>query len=289
MGVQNGDVVVRFEDVSHRFGARTVLDRVHFEVRRGDVYGLLGLNGAGKTTTLRLLLRLIARQSGQIRVLGRPLEAHWLELAGHMGATIEAPAFYPQLDGLTNLQLLRDLGGGGGRDPQTVLALVGLAEAARQQTRRYSQGMLQRLYIAQALLGSPELLVLDEPTSNLDPEGILDVRRLIQRLSRDEGVSVILSSHQLSEVEDVCNRVAILHEGRCMVETDVDALFHAEECWVEIETDRPEPARTLIAALPWCREALLEGRSLRGAWSRRDSPSRPWRRSGRGSRTSSIR
>jgi ABC-type multidrug transport system ATPase subunit len=260
----DGAVAV-FEGVSHRFGEREVLRDLHLHVRRGDVYGLLGLNGAGKTTTLRLLLRLLRRQSGRIALFGTPVEQDWIGLAGRIGATIEAPAFYPHLDARTNLRLLHDLGSRtGGRDPQRTLDLVGLSAAAGVATRKFSQGMLQRLSIAQALLGAPELVVLDEPTSNLDPQGIVDVRELIQRLVREDGATVILSSHQLSEVEGLCNRVAVLHGGRCVAETEVEALFKGEDCWVELESDRPDEALALLSRIPWCSEpGLTPRKSLR--------------------------
>jgi ABC-type multidrug transport system ATPase subunit len=246
------DAVALFEGVSHRFGERVALAGVSLSVRRGDVYGLLGLNGAGKTTSLRLLLQLLRRQSGRIELFGELAERGGPALLGRLGAMIEAPAFYPQLDGHTNLALLHELAGGAGRGPLEALELVGLREAGGTPASRYSQGMLQRLYLAQALLGRPELLVLDEPTSNLDPQGILDVRRLVLQLAREHGTSVILSSHQLSEVEDLCNRVAILHRGRCLVQSELTELLRGEECWVELEIDRPALALELLARIPWC-------------------------------------
>ena len=252
------------DGVSHSFGDFAALRDVRLTVRQGDVYGLLGLNGAGKTTSLRILLRLLRPDAGRIEVFGKPLDAHWLQIAGRIGAMIEAPAFYSHLDGLTNLRLLYDLAGAPpGRGPEDVLAAVGLSEAARVRARNYSQGMLQRLYIGQALLGAPDLLVLDEPTSNLDPRGILEVRQLIQKLCREEGRTVILSSHQLSEVEGLCNRVAILHRGRCLAETHVHELFGAEERWLEIELDRPEKALEWLRALPWCSEVERRGGRVR--------------------------
>ena len=254
------EIVARLESVSHRFGDFEALEGVDITVRRGDVYGLLGLNGAGKTTTLRILLRLLRSQSGTIELFGRP-QSEWLETADRVGATIEAPAVYPHLDGLTNLSLLRDLASGrGGCTPERALEQVGLADAARVLARKYSQGMLQRLYIAQALLGEPDLLVLDEPTSNLDPLGIVEVRQLIRRLNRDRGVTVILSSHQLPEVEEVCNRVCILHKGRRLVEAPVNELFEADESRLEIEVDRPAAALELLEGLDWAKgPALLDG------------------------------
>jgi ABC-type multidrug transport system ATPase subunit len=252
------------DGVSQSFGDFHALRDVCLTVRQGDVYGLLGLNGAGKTTSLRILLRLLRPTAGRIEVFGKPLDAHWLEIAGRIGAMIEAPAFYPHLDGLTNLHLLYGLAGSPpGRGPDEVLAAVGLTAAARVRTRAYSQGMLQRLYLAQALLGAPDLLVLDEPTSNLDPRGILEVRQLIQKLCREEGRTVILSSHQLAEVEGLCNRVAILHRGRRLAETHVAHLFGADERWLEIELDRPEKALECLRRLPWCSEVEQREGKLR--------------------------
>jgi ABC-2 type transport system ATP-binding protein len=257
-----GAPIAVLEGVSQRFGAFAALEDVHLTVCQGDVYGLLGLNGAGKTTSLRILLRLLHPTAGRVELFGQPIEQAWLEIVARIGAMIEAPAFYPHLDGRTNLSLLYDLAGAPtGRDPDAALAAVGLSDAAGVRARNYSQGMLQRLYLAQALLGSPQLLVLDEPTSNLDPRGILDVRQLIQKLCREEGRTVILSSHQLSEVEGLCNRVGILHKGRRLIETEVVQLFGAEERWLEIELDRPEKALEQLRTLPWCSDAeLRDGR-----------------------------
>jgi len=256
------EAVATLEGVTQRFGAFEALHDVHLRVRRGDVYGLLGLNGAGKTTALRALLKFLKPQSGRVSLFGLDVTSHWLEVAGRIGATIEAPAFYPNLDGLTNLRLLYRLAGSPpGRTPEAALELVGLAHTGGVRSRSYSQGMLQRLYIAQALLGAPELLVLDEPTSNLDPRGILEVRKLITRLRDQEGLTVILSSHQLSEVEDVCNRVAILHHGRRLEEAPVEALFGSEQRWLELELELPEKGLERVSRLEWCElPSIVEGR-----------------------------
>jgi ABC-type multidrug transport system ATPase subunit len=262
--------VAAFRRVERAFGELHALRGVDLTIRRGDIYGLLGLNGAGKTTALRILLGMLRADAGSVelfgrRVFGRPpagagdaagasaAGGSWLEAAPRIGAMIEAPAFYPHLDGLTNLRLLYDLAGApAGREPEEALRLVGLGEAGRARAGRYSQGMLQRLYLAQALLGRPELLVLDEPTSNLDPRGILEVRTLVQRLNRDEGLTVILSSHQLFEVEELCNRVAILHRGQRLLESTVEECFGAEQRWIEIEINAPERALERVRELPWC-------------------------------------
>lgn len=249
--------VVSIDALSHRFGRFEALRNVSLTVGRGDVYGLLGLNGAGKTTILRLILGLLRLQSGRIEILGRPMPGARLAVSSRIGAMIEGPAFYPHLTGLKNLTLLAGLGGVAASDvgPAQALETVGLSEAARVRVSKYSMGMLQRLYIAQALLGSPDLIILDEPTSNLDPKGIMDVRELILRLNRESGVTVILSSHQLIEVEDVCDRVAILHRGARIAESEVADLFRSELCQFHIEVDRPEDALNTMRNIDWCEAA----------------------------------
>ncbi len=262
--VPDSDVVASLEGVTRCFGDFRALSGVDLCIRQGDVYGLLGLNGAGKTTALRVLLRYLRPDSGVARVMGRDVQSDWIRVAPLLGATIEAPAFYPHLDGATNLRLLHELAGSpAGRSPEQAMELVGLDRRPGIRVRSYSQGMLQRLYIGQALLGAPKLLVLDEPTSNLDPRGILEVRNLIRRLRDEEGITVVLSSHQLSEVEDICNRVAILHRGRRLEEADVDALFGADQRWLEIEVAQPDKAFERVRLLDWCQEPELRDGRLR--------------------------
>jgi ABC-2 type transport system ATP-binding protein len=264
--------VAAFRRVERAFGGLRALRGVDLTVRRGDIYGLLGLNGAGKTTALRILLGMLRADAGEIELFGRRVFGDrttggaraWLAVAPRIGAMIEAPAFYPHLDGGTNLALLYDLAGAPpGRGPEEALRLVGLGEVGSARTQRYSQGMLQRLYLAQALLGRPELLVLDEPTSNLDPRGILEVRTLVQRLSREEGLTVILSSHQLFEVEELCNRVAILHRGQRLLESTVEECFGADQRWIEIEISAPDRALERVRTLPWCEAAEVAHERLR--------------------------
>lgn len=265
--------IVAVEGLSHRYGALSALDGLTLTIERGDVYGLLGLNGAGKTTTIRILLGLLRPTSGVVTLFGRRLGEDRLSICGRIGAIVESPAFYPHLTGRTNLELLYRLAGRGSsareepngawRDPEEVLGLVGLTEAADRPARKYSAGMLQRLYLAQALLCRPELLILDEPTSNLDPKGIMEVRDLIRRLNQEEGVTVLLSSHQLSEAEGLCNRVMILHRGRKVVESDLKDLLADDQCRVEITSDSPERTIDFLREVDWCSEVkLIEGRAV---------------------------
>lgn len=248
------EAVVRIDGLRKRFGAFEALRGVSMTIRKGDIYGLLGLNGAGKTTTLRVLLGLLGRDSGEVEIFGADRDKNGPAAAERIGAMIESPAFYPNLSGRANLDLLYRLGPGARRPgvaPAEALELTGLAEAANVKIRKYSMGMRQRFYLAQALLSSPDLLVLDEPTSNLDPRGILEVRRLIQRLNQERGLTILFSSHQLNEVAGVCNRVGIINRGRMLLESDVQSLFQSDMSRVEIETPDAERAAETLRGLAW--------------------------------------
>jgi len=188
-------------------------------VERGDIYGFLGPNGAGKSTTLRMLLGLVRPTSGVIKFPVRASTWEYLRARSRVGAIIETPAFYENFSGRRNLQLLASLSGGVQKKRvEEVLEIVDLRERARDPVKVYSYGMRQRLGIAQALLPTPELIILDEPTNGLDPQGIQQTRDLIRRLRDEFKLTVLLSSHLLTEIEQLCNRVGIIHEGRLLYE-----------------------------------------------------------------------
>ena len=222
-------MTLQLQNVSHRYGSHAALDNVSLHVRPGDCYGFLGHNGAGKTTAMRIALGLIRPSAGRVLVDGFDAAKHPVEARARLGGLIEAPGFHGSLSGLRNLQLLARLQGLGRQEAaaeaERVLEVVGLLHAATRPAAAYSQGMRQRLGIAQALLGRPPVVLLDEPTNGLDPEGIEDMRRMLRRLTRDEGTTVLLSSHQLHELSGLCNRVAILREGRLLVEEETDRLL----------------------------------------------------------------
>jgi ABC-2 type transport system ATP-binding protein len=225
------DVLVRTIELSKAYGQRLAVNGVHLEVRRGDVFGLLGPNGSGKTTTLRMLLGLVWPTSGQIELFGHDvnLPGRRKEALQRVGAIVEQPSFYPFLSGRENLGGIATFAGLPPGDAtnariQTVLEQVSLAERASDSYRKYSLGMKQRLGIAAALLTDPELVLLDEPTNGLDPAGMVEVRALIGELAR-RGTTVLLSSHLLHEVQQVCTRVAILKEGVLLAHGHVDELL----------------------------------------------------------------
>ena len=218
------DVALQTEKLTKRFGARTAVDRLTIRVERGDIYGFLGPNGAGKSTTLRMLLGLVRPTSGLIKF---PVASSWeyLRARSRVGAIIETPAFYENFSARRNLQLFASLSGGVSKHRvEEVLEIVDLRERAGDPVKVYSYGMRQRLGIAQALLPTPQLIILDEPTNGLDPQGIHETRKLIRRLRDEFKLTVLLSSHLLTEIEQLCNRVGIIHEGRLLYEGGPEAL-----------------------------------------------------------------
>lgn len=219
------DVALQTENLTKRFRTRTAVDRLTIRVERGDIYGFLGPNGAGKSTTLRMLLGLVRPTSGVIKFPVKASSWEYLRARSRVGAIIESPAFYENFSGRRNLQLLASLSGGVDRKRvDQVLEIVGLRDRARDPVKVYSYGMRQRLGIAQALLPTPELIILDEPTNGLDPQGIHETRELIRRLRDEFKLTVMLSSHLLTEIEQLCNRVGIIHEGRLLYEGGPEAL-----------------------------------------------------------------
>jgi ABC-type multidrug transport system ATPase subunit len=213
--------VVQTQDLTKRYGARVAVDRVSMTVERGEVYGFLGPNGAGKTTTLRMMLGLIRPTSGTATVLGRP--AGTSEAIGRVGALVEGPGFYPFLTGRDNLRVMARYRGLADSVVEEALERVDLVGRGDDKFKAYSLGMKQRLGVASALMGDPELIVLDEPTNGLDPAGMADMRRLIVDLTRG-GQTVLLSSHLLDEVQEICDRVGVISHGVLLRESTVKDL-----------------------------------------------------------------
>jgi ABC-type multidrug transport system ATPase subunit len=212
------DLVLETKDLTKRYGDRLAVDSVSMTVRPGEVYGFLGPNGAGKTTTLRMSLGLVHPTSGSATVLGRP--AGDPTAIARVGALIEGPGFYPYLSGRANLQVMARYRGLPDSTVDRALERVELGDRGRDRFKAYSLGMKQRLGVAAALMGDPELIVLDEPTNGLDPGGMADMRALIVDLARS-GQTVLLSSHLLAEVEEICDRVGVISRGRLLEESTV--------------------------------------------------------------------
>lgn len=216
------------QDLHFGYGSRSTVRGVSLRVDAGDCYGFLGHNGAGKTTVMRLALGLLQPTSGRVEVFGADARARRREANGLIGALIERPGFHLHLSARHNLRALARLQGiarpAAGAEVERVIEAVGLTAAVDRRVGTFSMGMRQRLGVAQAMLGQPRLLLLDEPTNGLDPEGIADLRDLLQHLTRNEGVAVLLSSHQLAELEGLCTRVGVLREGEMIAEGDLESL-----------------------------------------------------------------
>jgi ABC-2 type transport system ATP-binding protein len=243
------DVVLRTRGLTKRFGDLVAVDNLDLEVRRGEVLGFLGPNGSGKSTTVGMVLGLIKPTSGAVDRLGIPLR--------RIGAIIESPAFYPFLSGRDNLRALAvAVDGAGEGEIETLLDLVGLAGAGHRKYQTYSLGMKQRLGIASTLLCDPELVILDEPTNGLDPAGQQEIRALIPRLA-EEGRSVLLASHLLHEVEQVCDRVAILRRGKLLAQGLVSDLTQ-QQAYLEIGVDNLQAASEVIGRLECVRDVHIE-------------------------------
>lgn len=252
------DTVLRTIALTKRYKDRLAVDHLDIEVRRGDVFGFLGPNGAGKSTTIRMILHLVFPSSGDVEIFGTSLKKAGHEALAKVGAVVEKPAFYSHLSALRNLEIL-----GGLQRPVTrrrimeQLELVGLADRAMDPVRAYSHGMNQRLGLALILLNEPELVILDEPTTGLDPQGMKEVRELIRGLARDRGVTIFLSSHLLYEVELIANRMAVIHEGKLRAGGSVQDLLKKGQSSVLVKTDRPEEALRHLKGIEAYRSAYL--------------------------------
>jgi ABC-2 type transport system ATP-binding protein len=247
------DLAVESESLSKRFGRQVAVDTVDLAVPRGSVYGFLGPNGSGKTTTIRMLLGLIRPTAGTHHLLGEPMPDFSARVLPRVGALVEGPAFHPYLSGRDNL--MRVDAADRTAEPSTARARiaaaldrVGLSAAAGKRYRSYSLGMKQRLAIAAALLMPRELLVLDEPTNGLDPQGTREVRSLVGTLAA-EGATVLLSTHLLAEVEQVCTHVGVMHRGRLVAQEPLAQLRAGAAPRARVLTDQPSGAAPVLAAL----------------------------------------
>jgi ABC-2 type transport system ATP-binding protein len=234
------------DGLTKRYGDRVAVDGLTAEIPQGAIAGFIGPNGAGKTTTMAMLLGLVAPTAGDGRVLGEPLRAP-ARFLHRVGALLEGPALWPGLTGRENLRVLAELGRHDERRVEEVLALVGLADRADDRFGRYSLGMKQRLGVAAALLGDPELLILDEPTNGLDPAGIREMRRLIGAIA-GQSRTVLISSHILSELEHVCDWLMVIDEGR-LVYTGAVAGFVTRSTQVTLVPLRPDDVSALAAVV----------------------------------------
>ena len=250
---------IRTRGLTRRFPGGHGVQDLDLEVPAGCVYGFLGPNGAGKTTTIRLLLGLLRAQRGSIELHGLPLDPGHRGALARVGAMVESPALYPHLSGRDNLEVTRRLLGAPRERIDQALAATTMTVHVGRRVREYSLGMRQRLAIALALLNQPRLLVLDEPANGLDPAGILDMRRLLRSLAADHGITVFVSSHQLSEVEQVASHVGVLHAGRLRFQGSLAELRARARPRLQLRCDDQARARELLASAGESVEAAGEG------------------------------
>jgi ABC-type multidrug transport system ATPase subunit len=224
------EFILTTDSLTKRYGSRTVVDGLTLSVERGDIFGFLGQNGAGKSTMIRMALGLVRPTCGRVLLFGHDMARHPLRALGRVGAIVEAPAFYENFSGYANLSLFAAMSGGAKKQRiDQTLELVGLLSRGRDLVRTYSHGMRQRLGIAQALLPHPEFIILDEPTDGLDPQGIQEIRLLLPRLRDELGLTIMLSSHLLFEVERICNRIAIIEKGRLLYQGALESLVASQQ------------------------------------------------------------
>jgi ABC-2 type transport system ATP-binding protein len=239
--------ILQTRQLGKRYGKRWAVKNLNLQVHRGDVFGFLGPNGAGKSTTIRMILSLIKPTIGATEIFGYSLKSHRSEALQRVGGIVEKPDFYLYLSALKNLEIVGALTGGVTRKRiSEVLDLVGLSDRAADRVKTYSHGMKQRLGIAQALLSDPELVILDEPTNGLDPQGMKEVRDLILHLTRDQRKTIILSSHLLSEIEIVANRMAIINNGELIIQGEVSKLLDEGEKYVIVQAEPSKKAGTIL-------------------------------------------
>jgi ABC-2 type transport system ATP-binding protein len=245
---QSAAPIVQIRNVSKRIGSKTIIDSLSFDVPPGEVFGFLGPNGAGKTTTIRMMVGLMSITEGDVLIGGSSIRTDFEKAIRHVGAIVENPEMYKFLTGYHNLvHYARMMPGISKKRIQEVITLVGLENRIHDKVKTYSLGMRQRLGIAQALLHKPSLLILDEPTNGLDPAGIRELRDHLRTLTRDEGISVVVSSHLLSEMELMCDRVAIIQNGKLIdVRLIKDFVQDGTSAQVQFEIDQPVKAKAIV-------------------------------------------
>ena len=261
--------IIQTAQLARAFNGQPAVRALDLAVPQGSVYAFLGPNGAGKSTTIRLLLGLLRPDSGTIHIFGLPLAAQRLAVLRRVGSLVESPSVYPHLTANENLSIPARLLHRPAADISRALEMAGLASVGRKLVRNFSMGMKQRLGLAMALLAKPELLILDEPTNGLDPAGIHEVRHILRSMPGDHGVTVFLSSHLLSEVEQLATHVAMLSQGAMVFQGTVASLAERRRARLRVVVDRPADAAVHLESRGWTVErqgdALIAASSVPAA------------------------
>lgn len=253
------ECLIETRRLTRRFGDRVAVDELNLSVPAAGVYGFLGPNGAGKTTAIRMLLGLIRPNAGEVRLFGVPVAGNRAPLMRRVGALVESPSLYPHLTGRENLEVTRRLLGASRDLIGSALETVKLTKDADRRVREYSLGMRQRLGLALALLNKPHLLILDEPTNGLDPAGIHEMRDLIRRLPDEFGVTVFLSSHLLSEVEQIASHIGIIHEGKLLFQGPLTELQTKQQTKLIVGVKQIDAASDTLTKAGWNLHRTVEG------------------------------
>ena len=245
------NLIVETRQLTHRFANDEIaVNDVNLHVPEGSIYGFLGPNGAGKTTTLKLVLGLLQKQAGEILLFGKPFQANRVESLKRIGSLIESPSLYGHLTATENLRVWQKIYGSSNSRIQEVLQLVGLSNVGKKKASQFSLGMKQRLAIAVALLHSPSLLVLDEPTNGLDPNGIIEMREMLRALSQQQGITILISSHLLAEIEKLVTDVAVINKGKLMFQGALPKLMDMQQsAGMQLETNQLEKTLFVLANL----------------------------------------
>ncbi|WP_028594390.1 ABC transporter ATP-binding protein [Paenibacillus assamensis] len=237
MSERRDSILVETSRLRKTFGDYVAVNQVDMQIQRGQIYGFLGPNGAGKTTTIRMLLGLMRPSSGSIKMFGKDIRTNRIEILSRIGSLVESPSYYRNLTGYENLQATCKLLRANTSEIERVLKIVRLEEAAHRLVRQYSLGMRQRLGIALALLNNPDLLILDEPTNGLDPAGIFEIRELIKQLPQQYGITVLISSHNLAEMELTATHVGIIEQGSLIFQGTIQQLQQKNQPTLHIRVD----------------------------------------------------
>jgi ABC-2 type transport system ATP-binding protein len=237
--------ILSVKDVTKIINKRKIIKGINLEISEGEIYGFLGPNGAGKSTTLRMIVGLSKPTTGEITIAGYSIAKNYVKAMGHVGCIIEEPALYEYMSGLKNLEILGSMSKNvSKKDIAEAVELVGMSHRIGDQVRTYSMGMKQRIGLAQALIHNPKLLILDEPTNGLDPQGIYEFRQIIKNLVSKKGISVLLSSHLISEIQLMCDKVAIINNGKIIETAKVDDLLFSNQIYWTL--DHPKKGKNIL-------------------------------------------
>jgi ABC-type multidrug transport system ATPase subunit len=269
------EIVLRTTNLGKRYKNRWAVEDVNLEIHRGDVFGFLGPNGAGKSTTIRMILSLIRPTTGSVELFGHRLETEREKALAKVAGIVEKPDFYLYLSALRNMEIAGALTLGKAPEKKRIMdsmALVGLQDRADDRVKTYSHGMKQRLGIAQALLCNPDLIVLDEPTNGLDPQGMKEVRELIAQLSQENGITVFLSSHLLNEVEQVATRMAIINKGKLVVQGSVEELLRSSAKRIILNVEPQKKALAVLKKIKRVENPILDSTGIIANVETKDIP-----------------